>query len=151
MTTTRKARARPVSGRDSSPRAYVVTSHKSQGRTADHVVVAAARLDSKAAYVACSRGRQSRTVFTPEKENLFTGLPRSADRQAALDVLHEREDNRRLRASLDRQFARAGAMERTLPAVPAAPERSRMVVCTKTPVAVRTRAHTRGPDLNLSR
>ena len=78
---------------------YVVTSHKSQGRTADKVVVvAAARLDSKAAYVACSRGWQGCTVFTPEKEILFAGLPRAADRQAALDVLREREGDRRLRA-----------------------------------------------------
>lgn len=66
---------------------YAVTSHKSQGRTTDHVVVAAERLDAKSAYVACSRGRQSCTVFTPDRAVLFAGLPRSADRQAALDVL----------------------------------------------------------------
>jgi conjugative relaxase-like TrwC/TraI family protein len=70
---------------------YVVTSHKSQGRTADKVVVAAARLDCKAAYVACSRGRQSCAVFTPDKASLFAGLPRSADRRAVLDVLKEQE------------------------------------------------------------
>ncbi len=34
---------------------YVLTSHKSQGRTYDHVVLAAAQLDAKAAYVSCSR------------------------------------------------------------------------------------------------
>ena len=43
---------------------YVVTSHKAQGWTADHVVVAAERLTAKAAYVACSRGRQSCTIHT---------------------------------------------------------------------------------------
>jgi hypothetical protein len=32
---------------------YVVTSHKAQGWTADHVVVAAERFTSKGAYVAC--------------------------------------------------------------------------------------------------
>lgn len=132
---------------------YVVTSHKSQGRTADHVVVAAARLDSKAAYVACSRGRQSCTVFTPEKESLFAGLPRSADRQAALDVLREREGDRRLRAVQQGQFARAGAMERTAATAPAAPDRPRVDVRTRIPVAVRTQTQTRtrGPDLDLSR
>ncbi len=120
---------------------YVVTSHKSQGRTVDKVVVAAARLDSKAAYVACSRGRQSCAVFTPEKESLFAGLPRSADRQAALDVLKEQEGNRKLRAVQKPQFARAGALERTPAAAPmsAAPERPRVVV------------RTRGHDLDLSR
>ena len=130
---------------------YVVTSHKSQGRTADHVVVAAARLDSKAAYVACSRGRQSCAVFTPEKESLFAGLPRSADRQAALDVLHEREGDRRIRAAQKSQFARAGAIERTHAAAPAAPERSRGVIRTRIPTAVRARTHTHGPGLDLSR
>jgi conjugative relaxase-like TrwC/TraI family protein len=122
---------------------YVVTSHKSQGRTADRVVVAAARLDSKAAYVACSRGRQSCAVFTPEKESLFSGLPRSVDRQAALDVLKEQEGDRKLRAVQKGQFARAGALERTAAAapMPAAPERPRVVVRT------RERSH----DLGISR
>ncbi len=121
---------------------YVVTSHKSQGRTADKVVVAAARLDSKAAYVACSRGRQSCAVFTPEKESLFAGLPRSADRQAALDVLKEQEGDRKLRAVQKPQFARAGALERMAAAAPLpAPERPR--------VAVQTRTH--GHDFDLSR
>ena len=130
---------------------YVVTSHKSQGRTADHVVVAAARLDSKAAYVACSRGRQSCAVFTPEKESLVAGLPRSADRQAALDVLCEREGNRKIRAAQKGHFTRAGAMERTHAATAVAPERSHVVVRTRMPTAVRARTHTRGPDLDLSR
>lgn len=66
---------------------YVVTSHKSQARTHDHVVVAAEQLDSKAAYVACSRGRKQAQVFTPEKEHLFERLERPADRPAALDVI----------------------------------------------------------------
>ncbi len=122
---------------------YVVTSHKSQGRTADKVVVAAARLDSKAAYVACSRGRQSCAVFTPKKESLFAGLPRSADRQAALDVLKEQEGDRKLRAVQKPQFARTGALERTAAAapMPANSERPRLAVQTRT----------RGHDLDLTR
>ncbi len=85
---------------------YVVTSHKSQGRTADKVVVAAAALDCKAAYVACSRGRQSCAVFTPDKEALFARLPRSADRRAVLDVLKEQEA---IRAYLPSPAARGRA------------------------------------------
>ena len=73
---------------------YAITSHKSQGRTTDHVVVAAQRLDAKAAYVACSRGRKSCTVFTPDRVELFAGLPRSADRAAALDVLRAQKVER---------------------------------------------------------
>ena len=84
----------------------MVTSHKSQGRTADKVVVAAAALDCKAAYVACSRGRQSCAVFTPDKEALFARLPRSADRRAVLDVLKEQEA---IRAYLPSPAARGRA------------------------------------------
>jgi len=66
---------------------YVVTSHKSQGRTHDRVVIAAEKLDSKSAYVACSRGRLEARVFTPEKAHLMKRLERSADRLAATDVI----------------------------------------------------------------
>jgi ATP-dependent exoDNAse (exonuclease V) alpha subunit len=44
---------------------YVVTSHKAQGWTADHVVIAAESFTSKGAYVACSRGRRSCTITYP--------------------------------------------------------------------------------------
>jgi conjugative relaxase-like TrwC/TraI family protein len=66
---------------------YVVTSYKSQGRTHDQVVIAAEQLDAKSAYVACSRGRQEARIFTPNKENLFQKLGRTADRLAATDVV----------------------------------------------------------------
>jgi conjugative relaxase-like TrwC/TraI family protein len=64
---------------------FAVTSHKSQSRSADHVVVAAERLDSKSAYVACSRGRYSCSVHTPDKEMLMGRLPDGA-RKAGLDL-----------------------------------------------------------------
>ena len=67
---------------------YVVTSHKAQGWTADHVVVAAERLTAKGAYVACSRGRKSCIIHTPDKARLIERLP-EGDRRAALDVLSE--------------------------------------------------------------
>ena len=67
---------------------YVVTSHKAQGWTADHVVVAAERFTSKGAYVACSRGRRSCIVHTPDKARLIERLP-EGNRRAALDVISE--------------------------------------------------------------
>jgi hypothetical protein len=51
------------------------------------VVIAAEQLDSKAAYVACSRGRYEARIFAPEKKHLFEGLKRPADRLAATDVV----------------------------------------------------------------
>ena len=65
---------------------YVVTSHKAQGRTCEHVIVAAERLDAKSAYVGCSRGKVSCSVYTPDKQRLLERLPEGS-RQAALDVL----------------------------------------------------------------
>ena len=90
---------------------YAITSHKSQGRTTDHVVVAAQRLDAKAAYVACSRGRKSCTVFTPDRVELFAGLPRSADRAAALDVLRAQKVERQQEVmQSDREARRHAAL-----------------------------------------
>ena len=66
---------------------YVVTSHKSQGRTHDQVVIAAEQLDVKSAYVACSRGRHEARIFTPEKAHLIDRLGRSADRLAITDLI----------------------------------------------------------------
>lgn len=66
---------------------YAVTSHKAQGRTCDDVIVCAARLDAKAAYVAFSRARHQATGYTPDKAALFDALPASnRSRVAALDL-----------------------------------------------------------------
>ncbi len=65
---------------------YATTSHASQSKTVDHVIVAAERLDAKAAYVACSRGRWTCTVHTPDKAALLDRRP-SGNREAALDML----------------------------------------------------------------
>lgn len=74
---------------------YAVTSHKSQGRTADHVVICATRLDAKATYVAFSRGRKSAACFTPHKEALISSLPlRANSRPAALDYLRRAPTSR---------------------------------------------------------
>ena len=61
-------------------------SRKSQSNTADHVVVAVERLNGKAAYVACSRGRYTCTVHTPAKAALLAELPEGS-RLAALEFL----------------------------------------------------------------
>ena len=63
---------------------YAVTSHASQSKTVDHVIVAARQLDAKAAYVACSRARLSCAVHTPNKAALMDRLP-EGNRPAALD------------------------------------------------------------------
>jgi hypothetical protein len=68
---------------------YAVTSHHAQSKTTEHVVVVAERLDAKSAYVACSRGRRSCTVHTPDKAALLDRLP-DGNRMAVLDALEDR-------------------------------------------------------------
>jgi conjugative relaxase-like TrwC/TraI family protein len=67
---------------------YAVTSHASQSKTVDHVVVVARQLDAKAAYVACSRARLSCTLHTPDKAALMDRIAKG-DRPAALDLLSD--------------------------------------------------------------
>ncbi len=76
---------------------YVLTSHKSQGKTADNVVVAAEQLRSKACYVACSRGRETASVHTIEKDRLYSALPQSEDRLSATDILQSSRKEDRYR------------------------------------------------------
>jgi ATP-dependent exoDNAse (exonuclease V) alpha subunit len=67
---------------------YAITSHKSQGRTCDRVIVCAAQLDAKATYVAFSRARQEAVGYTPVKAALLERLPEvNRSRLAAVDFL----------------------------------------------------------------
>ena len=67
---------------------YVTTSHKSQGMTADHVVVAGQFMNRDTAYVACSRGAKSCSVHVPSKDMLYNQLQMITDRTAALDIIN---------------------------------------------------------------
>jgi conjugative relaxase-like TrwC/TraI family protein len=94
---------------------FAVTSHASQSKTVEHVVVAAERLTAKAAYVACSRGQVSCMVHTPDKTALLDRLP-AGNREATLDLLGA--DHSLARKALDRTLAwaqSAGGRARMLP------------------------------------
>ena len=71
---------------------WVTTSHKSQGRTAENVVVAAESLDRKAFYVALSRGRNEMSLHCPDKEHLKRNLAkRTGERTSIHDLIRNRE------------------------------------------------------------
>ena len=71
---------------------WVTTSHKSQGRTAENVVVAAESLDRKAFYVALSRGRKEMSLHCPDKEHLKRNLAkRTGERTSIHDLIRNRE------------------------------------------------------------
>lgn len=71
---------------------WVTTSYKSQGRTAENVVVAAESLDRKAFYVALSRGRKEMSLHCPDKEHLKRNLAkRTGERTSIHDLIRDRE------------------------------------------------------------
>ncbi len=71
---------------------WVTTSHKSQGRTAENVVVAAESLDRKAFYVALSRGRKEMSLHCPDKKHLKRNLAkRTGERTSIHDLIRDRE------------------------------------------------------------
>jgi|GEM_PF-525926 conjugative relaxase-like TrwC/TraI family protein len=71
---------------------WVTTSYKSQGRTADNVVVAAQGMDRKAFYVALSRGRRQMALHCPDKDFLKDQLNfRRGDRVSIHDLIRDRE------------------------------------------------------------
>ena len=75
---------------------YAVTSHSSQGATADRVLVHVDTeqaheqlIDSRLAYVSVSRGRYDAQVYTNDAEKLGEGLGRDVSKQSALETEHE--------------------------------------------------------------
>ncbi len=78
-------------GYDTFKYGWVTTSYKSQGRTAENVVVAAQSLDRKAFYVALSRGRQNMALHCPEKEFLKSRLSLNSDRNSVHDLMKSGE------------------------------------------------------------
>jgi len=65
---------------------YAVTAHRSQGKTVDAVVVSADSMSRELFYVAASRGRESVTIVTSDKEQLAQSVGRSGQRQSALEL-----------------------------------------------------------------
>ena len=90
---------------------WVTTSHKSQGRTSETVVVAAQALDRKAFYVALSRGRKHMALHCPEKEFLKQQLNfRIGDRASVHDLV---KDGRILSLSPDAEARKAETLPDT--------------------------------------
>jgi len=88
---------------------YVSTSHASQGKTVDRVLIAQSSRSWGAAsreqfYVSASRGRQQVTIYTDDKESLREAISRSDDRLAATELFRrqERIDRVRQRHRLNR-------------------------------------------------
>ena len=71
---------------------YVVTSHAAQGKTVDRVVVVQGAESFPASsreqfYVSATRGRESLTVFTDDREGLKRAIQRSDPRPSATELV----------------------------------------------------------------
>lgn len=70
---------------------YCVTSHASQGKTVDDVIICESSMSFPAAsleqfYVSASRGRQRLRIFTDDKQALKDAIRRTCSRKAASDI-----------------------------------------------------------------
>ena len=91
---------------------YVATSHASQGKTVDRVFVGQSGESWGASsreqfYVSASRGRQSVTVYTDDKDALRAAVGRTADRPAATDLVAAHGHAHRQRVRLHRAVTAA--------------------------------------------
>ncbi len=65
---------------------YAVTAHRSQGQTVDAVIVSGDRMSKELFYVAATRGRESLTVITSDKEQLREAIGISGERMSATEL-----------------------------------------------------------------
>ena len=72
---------------------YVITAHRSQGKTVDAVIVSGDRLSKEQFYVAVSRGRESLTIITSDKEQLQDSIGISAERLSASELARKAESD----------------------------------------------------------
>jgi hypothetical protein len=65
---------------------YAVSAHRSQGKSVDAVVISGDAMKEELFYVAASRGRESVTVVTSDRELLRESVARSSARQSASEL-----------------------------------------------------------------
>ena len=73
---------------------YTVTSHASQGKTVDKIIISQSSLSSKAAsmeqfYVSVSRGKEEIAIYTDDKNELLKNVSNSAARTSATDLVEK--------------------------------------------------------------
>lgn len=76
---------------------YVSTSHASQGKTADKVIISQSAATFRASsmeqfYVSVSRGRQAVSIYTDDKEHLLQAVQQSAERLSATELMAKRQE-----------------------------------------------------------
>jgi hypothetical protein len=72
---------------------YVITSHSSQGKTADKVIISQSSMTFRAAsmeqfYVSVSRGRRNISIYTDDKTSLMEAISKSSQRLSATELVN---------------------------------------------------------------
>lgn len=70
---------------------YTVTSHSSQGKTVDKVIIAQSSMSFRASsteqfYVSVSRGKESVSIYTDDKKELLSAVSRTGQRMTATEI-----------------------------------------------------------------
>jgi ATP-dependent exoDNAse (exonuclease V) alpha subunit len=104
---------------------YVVTAHRSQGKTMDSNIVVGDRIVRELFYVAASRGRERLTVVTSDTELFRESIGISGARQSATELARERQQKKaRATEPSQQRFSGQGDSEQAL-AVADAPRLSK--------------------------
>ncbi|HLH01113.1 MAG TPA: MobF family relaxase [Bryobacteraceae bacterium] len=95
---------------------YAVTAHRSQGKSVDAVVISGDAMKKELFYVAASRGRESVTVVTSDKDLLRQSVARSGERQSASELVRKmgRDQPRLKRLGLQRGVHRGPSAAREM-------------------------------------
>lgn len=90
--------------------AYAITPHRSQGKTADAVIVSADQMDGDLFYVAATRGREQVRILTSDIKSLRQSVMQDGDRQSASELADEADNSqgKKQRRYRERRAAREG-------------------------------------------
>jgi conjugative relaxase-like TrwC/TraI family protein len=134
---------------------YAVTAHRSQGKSVDAVVISGDAMKKELFYVAASRGRESVTVVTSDKDLLRQSVARSAERQSASELVRKmgRDQPRVKRPGLQRGAHRGTTAAREMARQAAWQEREpgRKTPAQQQEIKRETLSRARGHDYGFSR
>ncbi|MEJ1932084.1 MobF family relaxase, partial [Nostoc sp. NIES-2111] len=104
--------------------AIVSTTYSSQGKTADHVLMAADHtIGQESFYVAVSRARYSLKLYTEDKDSLLTLAQSSRAKENALALLRQKELEKQRQSKLEKELVTSAAIVAKEPRNPGAEER----------------------------
>ena len=74
---------------------YVMTSHASQGKTVDKIIISQSSMSFRASsqeqfYVSVSRGRQGVSIYTDDKQELLQAVSKSSERKSAKELVSQK-------------------------------------------------------------